>query len=1240
MDVNNNRRPAQAQGGDAAAPAPAAARVAAETGDWRSQLSQESRQKVVNRIVEILKMHIPSSEGIHELKSVAMKYEEKIYVSATNQPDYLKKISMKLISMENKPRRMANSMQSNNATSAHNSQVPGVHTGMQSQVNSEGQPLSFPLGTNQSQLRQQLGSHNNTTSTGLQNSSTNLAQPSIAANVVNQGYGLQGVVNVVPVASTMCSNMVSNSQRQVQGRPQQQEQQQQQSQTSSQIFYPQHVHNSQMMKPQSSMQSHIQQQQQNLVQHNQIQPSQCSSVQKATSQAVFQQHSQSLLRQQQQNNQQQQGSTLQQSMLQSPQQQQLIGHHQNQMIVQQSSFLDMQQQKSRVIPLQSNYSNIHQQQLISQHTMHQQQLGNQGHTVGLQNQQIHGNQPCSSGLQSNQNPIQMSQHSKVPQQQMLSNSTQQQLMSQNQTQPGALRIQHQANSLQREVHQRIQASSPMLQQQSVIDQQKTPLQQQRANPEAPSNSTAQTGNENGTDWQEETYQKIKSLRDMYYRDLKDIYTKLSGKLAQHDSLPQAPTSDHIKKIKYFVSMMENLLQVLGLNKSEIQLQHKERLSTHEKHILYFVNNSNRPRKPGSSIKQGQPHQLQMQPNHAQTHYNQVNPQMQSIQGSIAATMHHNNMQQSPFSTVSAVSAPQRNMINMLQHATGVDLVQGSSLSSMQMVAASPLQQNSISAQHLNISALPSRSGANTMQSSLSSTLHPNSHMLQHQHSKQHEQQMLHNQHIRHQNQQQLFHKQQLMQQQRQMKQSHASLTAHHLQQLHQMADSNDLKLTQHMPVKTGVVQQHQSVVGQRMAVQHQSSISSPQLQQALSPQLSHHTSPQIDKQNTLAPLTKVATPLQSTSSPLVVPSPSTPLVQSPMPGESEKVSPGITSLPSAGNIAYQKAPCASALGQSLSIATPGISASPLLDEFSSLDGTHANVASISGTTSVDQPLQRLIKVASRMSPEVFRLTVSDISSFISMVDRIAGSAPGNGSRAAVGEDLVAMTRCRMQARNIYSQDVPTETKKMKRYTTSNVVSSCGSVYDGFTQRNGSETSDLESTATSCVKKRRVEVSHALTQEIKEINRRLVDTIVEIWNEGLDPSIQAAAPVDSEGVTIKCSFSAVAVGPSLKSHFASVQMSPIQPLRLRVPANYPKSSPILLDVFPVKNSSKDFEDISTKVKSRLSTSLRTLSEPMSLKEIASTWDACTREVISEYARQRGGGSFSSKYGTWENCLSGA
>ncbi|XP_019177232.1 PREDICTED: mediator of RNA polymerase II transcription subunit 15a-like isoform X2 [Ipomoea nil] len=1331
MDGNNWRAAqplAQPQGGDptaiaaAAAPAPGAM----ETGDWRTQLQPESRQRIVNKIMETLKRHLPFSgpEGLQELKKIAVRFEEKIYTAATNQSDYLRKISLKMLSMETKSQNpMANPLQANVANSSQNPQGTGSHP-MQPQVNNQVQQLSVPMVTNQSQARQQLLSQNiqnNITSSGMQNSASlmpalpsvgNLTQPNIPS-VVSQNSNSQNVQGIPNVAQNSVgnsmghSNMVPNSQRQMQGRQQQvvsqQQQQQQQSQTPHPHLYQQQLrHHMMKQKFQSQVQQQQeQQQQQNLLQPTQIQSSQQAVMQPSTtqqtslsnlqqnqqssvqqpSQSMLQQRSQTVLRQQQQQQtpmiHQQQGSMLQQPMLQSQQQQpqqqqqqligqqqqQLIGQQQsianiqqNQLIGQQNNIPDVQHQQNRLMAQQNNYSSVQQQQLINQQnnvpSIHQQQMGPQGNVAGLQQQQLAGNQSSNSGLITNQH-IQMLPQSKVAgQQQMLPSATllptqglqsqpQQQMMQQNQSQPGPLGLQQQANPLQREMQQRLQTPSPLLQQQNLIDQQKQNFQPQRAAPEASSNSTAQTGNANVADWQEDAYQKIKAMKETYYMDLNELFQKIAGKLAQHDSVPQQPKNEQIEKLKMFKVMVERLLHMLRLNKNEIQPQHKEKMAYIEKQIVYFLN-SNRTRKPTSSMQQGQP------PQPPQNHDGQINLQMQSVnvQGTMAAMQQNNltNMQHNSLSSVSAVSNSQQNMLSTIQPGASLDIGQGSSLNSLQQVSTGALQQNPGS-QQMNINSFSSQGGANSLQTNLQpnpNMLQPNSNMLQHQHPKQHEQQMLQNPQLRQQiqqrqMQQQILQKQQLMQQQQQIKQPQAPLAAQSMSQLHQMVDTNDIKMRQQIGIKPpGVLQQPQSL-GQRVVSHHQqlkSSITSPQVHQTLSPQLAQHPSPQIDQQNMLASLTRTGTPLPSANSPFA-PSPSTPL-----PGESEKVSMGIPSLLGAGNVGHQHTNAASASAQSLAIDTPGISASPLLPEINSLDGTHANVpTTISGKSSVEQPLERLVNAVRRMSAKALSSSVSDISSVVSMMDRIAGSAPGNGSRAAVGEDLVAMTKCRMQARSFLTQDGPTGTKRMKCYTTSNVVSSSGSVNDSFVPWNGSEASDLESTATSSIKRRKIKVNHALIEEIREINRRLIDTVLEISDEGVDASVLAATTDGSGGTTVKCSFRAVSLSPNLKKQYASAQMSPIQPLRLLVPANYPNCSPIIMDKFPVEVS-KEYEDLSTKARSKFSASLRSLSEPMSLRDIARTWDSCARAVILEYAQKRGGGSFSSKYGTWEDCMTAA
>ncbi|KAL5781399.1 hypothetical protein ACOSP7_006428 [Xanthoceras sorbifolium] len=1350
-------------------PNPPGGEPSMETADWKTQMQSEARQKIVNKIMDTLKRHLPFSgqEGLNELKKIAGRFEEKIYTAATNQTDYLRKISLKMLSMESKSQNMSNSLPPNSVGTSNKPPDPG--SSMQNQVLNQGQSLSIPLSANQPQPRQQLLSQNiqnNMTPAGVQGSSglpsalptvSGLSQTPIAS-VVGQNSNMQNISGVSQngVGSSMGqgvpSNIFANSQR-MQGRQQVLPQRQQQSQNPQQYLYQQQLHQ-QLMKQNSHplMMQQQHQQQQNLVQPNQlqssqqsgmqtssvmqpsvmqsashssIQPNQQSSVQQST-QPMIQQHPQSVLRPQQQQQSvgvhQQQTPIPQQTMMAS-QQQQLMGQsnaanmQQNQLIGQQNSAGDMQQQQQqRLLSQQSNHPNMQQQQQQQQQqqlmgqqnlsSVHHQQLGPQSNVSGLQQQQqqqqLLGTQSGNSNMATNQHSVHMLQQSKLPLQQqaqqsapnLLSNQGQQsqpqpgqqQLMSQIQSQPAQLQqqlgLQQQSNALQRDMQQRLQASSqasgPLLQPQNVVDPQKQLYQSQRALPETSStslDSTAQTGHANGGDWQEEVYQKIKAMKEMYYPELNEMYQKIATKLQQHDSLPQPPKSEQLEKLKIFKSMLERIITFLQVSKNNISPGFKDKIGSYQKQIVNFIA-TNRPRKP--SMQQGQlppPHlhplqQPQSQISQVQSHDNQMNPQMQSmnLQGSVA-TMQQNNMtslQHNVISSISGVSTAQQNMLNSLQPGSNLDSGQGNTMNSLQQVAVGSLPQNSVSAsQQANINTLSSQSGVNMLQSNIN-PLQSNSNMLQHQHLKHQEQQMLQSQQLKQQIQQRQI-QQQLMQKQQQQQlhqQQHqqlhqqakqqlpAQLQTHQMQQLHQMNDVGDLKMRQSMGVKPGVFQQHLSS-SQRPAYPHQQlkpgatfPISSPQLLQAASPQMPQHSSPQIDQQNLLSSLPKTGTPLQSANSPFVVPSPSTPLAPSPMPGDSEKPISGMSSLSNAGNIGHQQTTSAQAAAPSLAIGTPGISASPLLAEFTGPDGTHATaLAAVPGKSSVtEQPLERLIKAVKSMSSNALSASVSDIGSVVSMIDRIAGSAPGNGSRAAVGEDLVAMTKCRLQARNFIIQDGMTGPRKIRRYTSAmplNVVSSAGSMSDSsFKQLIGVETSDLESTATSSIKRPRVEANHVLSEEIREINQQLIDTVVDISDEDVDPTAAAAAAAEGgEGTIVKCSFNAVALSRHLKSQYDSAQMSPIQPLRLLVPTNYPNCSPMLLDKFPVEVS-KEYEDVSVKAKSRFSISLRSLSQPMSLGDIARTWDVCARAVISEYAQQSGGGSFSSKYGTWENCLSAA
>ncbi|KAL8154414.1 hypothetical protein V2J09_012174, partial [Rumex salicifolius] len=1294
MDSNNWRQPSQTE----QPPAEAAG------GDWRSQLQNDSRHRIVNKIMDTLKRHLPSSgqEGVQELRKIAMRFEEKIYHAATSQSDYLRRISLKMLTMESKsnpPGAMPNAIPSNSAGMSRNPQDP---VSMQPQVQNQGQSLSIPMASNQPavQGRSQILNQNIQMNIGSATASLSSALPSVNSlaknnmpNVIqNSNMQTMSGISQNPMGNSMvqgvASNNFSNPQKQMQVRQNIQQVGSQQPQNQQQYLYQQQQLQQQQLIKQKLHQGgihqplHIQQQtqQNNLLPSAQLQSSQQSVMQNSSgmqqpsmisglpqnqpssiqqsSQSAIQQHQQSVLRQQQQQAQQapvhhQQTQMSQQSMLQSQQQQHLMSQQQ---LGQQTSMPDIQQPQ-RVLSQQNNLSSMSGQQQSNQNLQQQQIMGQQSNLPNMhQQQQLLGSQSGNPSMPTNHAHI-LQQSKALVQQQNPNGSAllsgggqqpqQQQQMMQSQTAQlqQQLGLQQQSNSLQHNMQQRLQTPNALHQQQNVIDPQKM-FQSQRTPTEAPSTSLDSTAQTSISESQEEVYQKIKEMKNLYFLEIHDLYQKISAKIQQHEALSQQAKSDGVDRLKCFKQMLERIVNYLQISRSAAQHFHKDKLPALEKQILSVLN-SHRPRKTGPPLQQGQippSHMQSLQQNQqshsqitqAQSHDNGVNSQLQSVnvQGSSVPNMQPGDMSgmHGSISSLTGITSSQPNMMNSLQPGSNLDSGQGN--------APSSTQQNPVNAQQ----ATP-QPGMNMLHASLNS-LQSNSNLLQGQHIKQQQEQQL-KQQLQH--RQQLLHKQQLFQQQQQqqqqqhlhmqqLKQQPGQIQGHQMPQIQQMNDGNDIKLRQSMGLKSGLLPQHLSQ-GQRYQ-QLKPGVSfpnsSPQLLPAGSPQINQHSSPQIDQQNILPQLTKVGTPLQSANSPFV-PNMS-PLAPSPMPGDPEKPN---SASSNAANIIQQHTNIAPASASSLAIGTPGISASPLLVESSPPDGHVATLNTLPGKSgATDQPLDRLLKVVKSMSPKALNAVVDDIVSVVSMIDRIAGSAPGNGSRAAVGEDLVAMTKCRLQARNFITQDGSSGMKRMRRYTSAmplNVASSVGSTNNSFKQLIGAEISELESTATSGVKRRRIEINPSILEEIKDTNEHLIDTVVDLSDEDVDPTLSAVAAEGGEGTIIKCTFSAVSLSPNLKSQYCSAQMSPIQPLRLLVPANYPNCSPILLDKFPVEIS-KEYDDLSVKVKSRFSISLRTLSQPMSLREIARTWDDCARCVITEYAQQSGGGTFSSKYGSWESCLS--
>ncbi|KAK4252950.1 hypothetical protein QN277_011073 [Acacia crassicarpa] len=70
---------------------------------WRSLLQPAIRQRIINKVVETLRRHFPySGQEVDEVRKIATRFEEKIYRAAVSKSDYLRKISLKMLTLEAK----------------------------------------------------------------------------------------------------------------------------------------------------------------------------------------------------------------------------------------------------------------------------------------------------------------------------------------------------------------------------------------------------------------------------------------------------------------------------------------------------------------------------------------------------------------------------------------------------------------------------------------------------------------------------------------------------------------------------------------------------------------------------------------------------------------------------------------------------------------------------------------------------------------------------------------------------------------------------------------------------------------------------------------------------------------------------------------------------------------------------------------------------------------------------------
>ncbi|KAJ0593874.1 putative coactivator CBP, KIX domain superfamily, mediator complex subunit 15, KIX [Helianthus annuus] len=120
----------------------------------------------------------------------------------------------------------------------------------------------------------------------------------------------------------------------------------------------------------------------------------------------------------------------------------------------------------------------------------------------------------------------------------------------------------------------------------------------RVHPSLPSDSTA-----SGGDWQEEVYQKIKAMKELYLLDLSDLHQRVVSKLQPRDSLSQQLENEQLEKLKVFKNTLEHYMQFLQTPKHGILPNFKDKLGTYEKWISTIINLNKR--KPGSAQQQSQ-----------------------------------------------------------------------------------------------------------------------------------------------------------------------------------------------------------------------------------------------------------------------------------------------------------------------------------------------------------------------------------------------------------------------------------------------------------------------------------------------------------------------------------------------------------------------------------------------------------------------------------------------------------
>ncbi|KAK4412796.1 Mediator of RNA polymerase II transcription subunita [Sesamum alatum] len=375
---------------------------------------------------------------------------------------------------------------------------------------------------------------------------------------------------------------------------------------------------------------------------------------------------------------------------------------------------------------------------------------------------------------------------------------------------------------------------------------------------------------------------------------------------------------------------------------------------------------------------------------------------------------------------------------------------------------------------------------------------------------------------------------------------------------------------------------------------------------SVSPQNSQQSSSQLELKELSSKLSRSATPSLSASPSAPLPSPLTPLTPSSVPADSMRSPLSLEESSKLPKISAAPAqlPSQETNQNQLVTDTQGFSKSCLQAE-STCTGDEK---------SKRDPFQRLVEVVKSISSRALHASLRDMNAVTSLTDRITGHLLHGESTKVVFHNLADdLGNC--DNGDFSPVDRTSKKRRMECPLDSMTLNDLTLKMEYFprTKRLKKEPNDL------------------LLQEIKEINQKLIEVVVEIMNME-----DVSRTGSDEGTLVRCSY--IPVGHSWNIKIPNTSMFPNLLLELIVSADYPNSSPTVLETIPPRCSdAEEGKYLWMKAKSHFSLSLRKFSQPISLKEMAEAWNFCAREVFHEFAEQMGGGDFSSRYGKWENCL---